>query len=120
MVSGRTPVPILERIESRAINDWTDHDCWISDRAPAGVRWPYVQLARRFHGETIYRYQHVIAWEAFNAQPVPEGMVVMHTCDNPSCFNPNHLTVGTQSDNILDCIRKGRYRGGRKRKSTAS
>lgn len=35
--------------------------------------------------------------------------VVMHTCDNPLCVNPEHLKAGTQSDNIKDCISKGRY-----------
>lgn len=39
---------------------------------------------------------------------VPDGLVVMHTCDNPGCVNPSHLRVGTQSENILDAFRKGR------------
>lgn len=39
---------------------------------------------------------------------IPEGMVVMHSCDNPSCVNPDHLSVGTQSQNILEAIAKGR------------
>jgi len=35
--------------------------------------------------------------------------VVMHTCDNPKCVNPEHLKAGTQSENIKDCVSKGRY-----------
>jgi len=35
--------------------------------------------------------------------------VVMHTCDHPTCVNPEHLKGGTQSDNIKDCVAKGRY-----------
>ena len=36
-------------------------------------------------------------------------MIVMHTCDNPQCINPEHLEVGTQRDNMLDKVRKGRH-----------
>ena len=45
---------------------------------------------------------------------IPEGMVVMHSCDTPACMNPEHLSVGTQAQNIKDCVNKGRHsRAGR-------
>lgn len=44
---------------------------------------------------------HRFAWELING-PIPAGMSVLHKCDNPSCCNPNHLYLGTQSDNISD------------------
>ena len=37
-----------------------------------------------------------------------DGLVVMHSCDNPPCCNPAHLTPGTQAENIADAISKGR------------
>lgn len=40
---------------------------------------------------------------------VPKGLQVLHRCDNPSCVNPDHLFIGTQKDNIQDCLAKGRH-----------
>lgn len=50
---------------------------------------------------------HRVAWEIF-VGPIPNGLNVLHKCDNPPCFNPDHLFLGTQADNVRDCCRKGR------------
>jgi hypothetical protein len=62
----------------------------------------------------VNRTTHRIAWEAAHG-PIPEGMVVMHTCDNPPCCNPAHLKLGTPGDNVRDRIERGRGRGARAR-----
>ncbi len=59
---------------------------------------------------------HRVAWELANG-PIPKDGVelcVCHRCDNPKCVRPDHLFLGTDADNIADCVAKGRNSRGPK------
>lgn len=62
----------------------------------------------RFFFEGKIRTAYRVAFTLFNG-PIPDGMMVCHSCDNPSCVNPEHLWIGTGSDNMRDAVRKGRH-----------
>lgn len=52
-------------------------------------------------------YAHRVMWTITNG-PIPDGLDVCHTCDNPGCVRPSHLWAGTAKDNLRDAVRKGR------------
>lgn len=81
-----------------------DNGCWVWQRGKF-----------RSFGHGIYRGRsaHRYAYEqAFG--PIPKGMLVCHSCDNPPCVNPAHLWLGTNLDNMRDMVAKGRHSNQRK------
>jgi len=58
-------------------------------------------------GRTKALLGHRLSWLIHNG-PIPDKILVLHKCDNPSCTNPDHLFLGTQLDNVRDMEKKGR------------
>jgi hypothetical protein len=52
-------------------------------------------------------YAHQFAYERAYG-PIPDGMMIRHSCDTPLCCNPGHLSLGTQQDNMNDASLRGR------------
>lgn len=63
-----------------------------------------------YKGKTIA--SHRISYELFIGQ-IPDGLHILHKCDNRKCVNPEHLWVGTNNDNVQDRVKKGRSKKGR-------
>lgn len=96
---GSKPEPIEPRFWSKV--DKSTGDCWIW--IGGKTRDGYGQI--KFNGST--RRAHRVIWElTFGA--IPPNTHVLHKCDNPSCVNINHLFLGTDRDNTIDKVSKGR------------
>jgi len=80
----------------------SDTQCWVwkAGRSQAGYGVFCVS------GKT--EYAHRLSWMIKHKKDVPTGMCICHTCDNRKCVNPNHLFLGTRSDNNRDMREKGR------------
>lgn len=52
-------------------------------------------------------YSHRLAWESANG-PIPDGLDILHLCDNKKCCRPDHLKPGTHAENMADMKAKGR------------
>ena len=77
--------------------------CWLWIGKSHGKHYPRVR-----NGESMHR----IAWELTRG-PIPDGMCVLHRCDNMRCVRPSHLFLGTHADNVRDMVSKGRNVRGR-------
>lgn len=77
-----------------------------------GSCWLWTARTNHFgYGEFWFRKTihkaHRVAWILVNGE-IPDGLCVLHRCDNPSCVNPEHLWLGTKCDNNRDKAEKGR------------
>lgn len=84
----------------------TSDGCWIwtGTRQTSG----YGAMAISHEGTIYRRRAHRVSWELVNG-PIPPGLLVCHRCDNKLCVRPDHLFLGTPTDNVRDCWAKGRH-----------
>ncbi len=80
----------------------TDTGCWEVTSHAIGNR-GYAAITHNGIRQGVHRF---IYEELFGS--IPDGMVVMHKCDNPRCINPEHLKLGTQAENMKDMVEKKR------------
>jgi hypothetical protein len=72
---------------------------WIGQRWKSG--YGYLRPNRKIVSAHRYIYEELVG-------PIPDGLDLLHSCDNPGCVNPDHLRPGTHSENMKEAYRKGR------------
>jgi len=93
--------PIKDRIY-RSIEFDLNGGCWLwSGATNSDIGYGQISFNRK-----VARV-HRLSWE-IHYGPIPEGLHVCHRCDVPVCVNPDHLFLGTHTDNMRDKVRKGR------------
>lgn len=97
-MSPKTTMSLEDRFWSKVD---TSGDCWV---------WTDNRFRRGYGKISIgnkQRRAHRVAWELTNG-PIPDGLLVCHSCDNPPCVRPDHLFLGTTEHNVQDRVEKGR------------
>jgi predicted XRE-type DNA-binding protein len=90
---------LIDKLEARTIR--MPSGCWVWQGACSG--YGYGHFTFRSHNYITHRLSY-----ALFKGPLEDGIKVRHDCDNPPCWNPAHLLVGTQADNMRDMSLRGR------------
>ena len=99
--------PAIVRFERNYIPE-PNSGCWLwlGWACPTTAKRHDVRPYLHVNGKKTAAYR--FAYATFRG-PIPSGMMVCHSCDVSLCVNPDHLFLGTNSDNQQDSLRKGRH-----------
>lgn len=103
---AKKPAPtLLSEFMSRLIFGMSE--CWYWRGSITDIGYGSFSAAKKY-GINEHK-AHRVSWILFRG-PIPKGMKILHSCDIRNCVNPDHLSVGTQADNVRDMIDRGRHR----------
>lgn len=97
---------LKERFEEKYIPE-PNTGCWLWTGSYYKYGYGSIRIGSRTDGSRTMIGAHIISYKLFKGE-IPTGMYVCHKCDIPECVNPDHLFLGTPSDNTLDMVNKKR------------
>lgn len=101
MARPKSGYTLLQRLLNKVIvNDVTD--CWEWQGAKNNLGYGLMRDEKKM------RTTHRVSYEEHSQTKIPSHLVTMHSCDNPCCVNPKHLSLGTRKDNTKDMMNKNR------------
>ncbi len=100
-MNAKGDVTLRKRFESKIRRT---RGCWHWTASPGTAGYGQIGVGGRA-GRPVGA--HRVAWELYRGA-IPDGLFVLHSCDNKLCVKPAHLFLGTQLDNIHDMMSKGR------------
>lgn len=97
---------LAEAVDDDFTKPWNYYPCLEWERGKDhgyGTIWLVDDSKHGGRSVHVHRMAHTIV-----IGPIPDGTDVLHRCDNPPCFRPIHMFLGTDADNVRDCMEKGR------------
>lgn len=87
----------------------SEDECWPWLRAKLSAGYGTLRRKSKNRIKSKPELAHRLVLEYSLGKLIPRGLQALHSCDHPWCCNPDHLQLGTQRENIADCIGRGRF-----------